>query len=57
VRRRGAAADAGERTWSPSTPWWKYVNVRRRFVFLKESIDEETHRVVFEPNDSGSDYP
>jgi phage tail sheath protein FI len=31
---------------------WKYVNVRRLFLFLCESIDEGTQWVVFEPNDS-----
>ncbi len=31
---------------------WKYVSVRRLFLFLKESIDEGTQWVVFEPNDS-----
>jgi len=30
---------------------WKYVNVRRLFLFLRESIDEGTQWVVFEPND------
>jgi phage tail sheath protein FI len=30
---------------------WKYVNVRRLFIFLEESIDEGTQWVVFEPND------
>jgi hypothetical protein len=30
---------------------WKYINVRRVFLFLKESIDEGTQWAVFEPND------
>jgi phage tail sheath protein FI len=30
---------------------WKYINVRRFFLFLSESIDEGTQWVVFEPND------
>jgi uncharacterized protein len=30
---------------------WKYVNVRRLFIFLRESIDLGTQWVVFEPND------
>jgi hypothetical protein len=30
---------------------WKYVNVRRLFIFVEESIDEGTQWVVFEPND------
>jgi phage tail sheath protein FI len=29
---------------------WKYVNVRRLFLFLRKSIDHGTHWVVFEPN-------
>ena len=32
-------------------PDWKYVNVRRLFIFVEESIDEATQWVVFEPND------
>lgn len=30
---------------------WKYINVRRLFIFVEESIDEGTQWVVFEPND------
>ena len=30
---------------------WKYINVRRFFLFLRESIDDGTQWVVFEPND------
>jgi len=40
----------GARTMS-SDPQWKYVNVRRLFIFIEESIDEGTQWVVFEPND------
>jgi phage tail sheath protein FI len=29
---------------------WKYVSVRRLFIFVEESIDEGTQWVVFEPN-------
>ncbi len=29
---------------------WKYINVRRLFIFIEESIDEGTQWVVFEPN-------
>jgi hypothetical protein len=35
----------------PRTPEWKYINVRRLFLFVEESIDKEPHWVVFEPND------
>ncbi|MGE0825105.1 MAG: phage tail sheath family protein [Candidatus Binatia bacterium] len=40
----------GARTASTNT-LWKYINVRRFFLFLGESIDEGTQWVVFEPND------
>ena len=30
---------------------WKYVNVRRFFIFLEQSIKENTRWVVFEPNE------
>jgi len=40
----------GARTLS-SDPEWRYVNVRRLFLFVEESIDEGTQWVVFEPND------
>jgi len=32
---------------------WKYVNVRRLFLFLRKSIEQGTQWVVFEPNDTG----
>ena len=32
---------------------WKYVNVRRLFIFLEESIRANTNWAVFEPNDEG----
>ena len=40
----------GARTLSSDT-LWKYINVRRLFLFLEESIDEGTQWVVFEPNE------
>ena len=40
----------GARTCS-SNAMWKYVNVRRLFIFLEESIRANTNWVVFEPND------
>jgi phage tail sheath protein FI len=40
----------GSRTLS-SDPLWKYVNVRRLFIYLEESINKATQWVVFEPND------
>lgn len=39
----------GARTTS-SDSLWKYINVRRLFLFIEESIEEGTQWVVFEPN-------
>jgi uncharacterized protein len=39
----------GARTMS-ADPEWKYVNVRRLFIFLEHSIDLGLQWVVFEPN-------
>jgi hypothetical protein len=45
----------GNRVWgarvATSDASWKYINVRRLFIYLEESIDEGTQFVVFEPND------
>ncbi|MDB5934428.1 MAG: Phage tail sheath family protein [Massilia sp.] len=43
----------GARTLS-SDPLWRYVNVRRLFNYVKESVDEGTQWVVFEPNDDNT---
>lgn len=40
----------GARTCTSNTNW-KYVNVRRFFIFLEESIKANTNWAVFEPND------
>ncbi|MCM1305661.1 MAG: phage tail sheath subtilisin-like domain-containing protein, partial [Butyrivibrio sp.] len=40
----------GARTCS-SDGNWKYVNVRRLFIFIEESIRSNTNWAVFEPND------
>ena len=40
----------GARTLS-SDPAWRYVNIRRLFNYLEESILQSTDWVVFEPND------
>jgi phage tail sheath protein FI len=39
----------GARTMS-ANPEWKYVNVRRLFIFLEHSIDVSTQDAVFRPN-------
>jgi len=41
----GARTIGGERNGE-----WKYINVRRLFIYLRESIDQGTQWVVFEPN-------
>jgi phage tail sheath protein FI len=45
----------GTRVWGARTlssdGSWKYINVRRIFIYVEESIDEGTQWVVFEPND------
>ncbi len=40
----------GARTTSSDSSW-KYVNVRRLFIFIEESIKANTNWAVFEPND------
>lgn len=40
----------GARTAS-SNALWKYINIRRLFIFVEESIKTGTNWVVFEPND------
>lgn len=43
----------GNLVWGARTigdPLWKYVNVRRLFIYLEESIERATQWVVFEPN-------
>jgi phage tail sheath protein FI len=45
----------GIRVWGArllsSDPAWRYINVRRLFNYVEESIREGTQWVVFEPND------
>jgi phage tail sheath protein FI len=41
----------GARTLAPAASEWRYLNVRRLFNMIKESIAQSTRWVVFEPND------
>ena len=41
----------GARTLDDEASEWRYLNVRRLFNMLKESIAEGTRWIVFEPND------
>lgn len=51
----GALPGQGIRVWGgrtcSSNSLWKYVNVRRLFIFLEETIKAQTNWAVFEPND------
>jgi phage tail sheath protein FI len=55
VFRDFRADGRGLRIWGArcitSLTEWKYINVRRLFIFLEESLDQGTQWVVFEPND------
>jgi phage tail sheath protein FI len=46
----------GIRVWGAHTlasnALWKYISIRRLFIFLERSIYEGTQWVVFEPNDA-----
>lgn len=46
---------SGIRVWGARTissdPSWKYINVRRLFIYIEESIKANTSWAVFEPND------
>lgn len=54
VLRNFRENNRGLRVWGARTlssdPDWKYVNVRRLFIFIEHSIDKGTQWVVFEPN-------
>jgi phage tail sheath protein FI len=41
----------GARTLAGSSSQWRYLNVRRLFNMIKESIAEGTRWIVYEPND------
>ena len=47
--------ERGNRVWGARTlsseSAWKYINVKRLFIYVEASIDDGTQWVVFEPND------
>ncbi|HWI14504.1 MAG TPA: phage tail sheath family protein, partial [Burkholderiales bacterium] len=55
VLRDFTAEQRGYRVWGArcvtSDAIWKYISVRRLFIFIEESLQEGTQWVVFEPND------
>jgi len=46
----GAAVVWGARTLAGNSPEWRYVNVRRLFIVIEQSIKNAAFSVVFRPN-------
>jgi phage tail sheath protein FI len=44
----------GARTLAGNDNEWKYIPVRRLFIFVEESVKKATEFVVFEPNDANT---
>src|SRR5690606_4966508 len=44
----------GARTLAGNDNEWRYVPVRRLFIFVEESVKKATEFVVFEPNDANT---
>ncbi|MDR8390620.1 phage tail sheath subtilisin-like domain-containing protein [Aliifodinibius sp. S!AR15-10] len=44
----------GARTLAGNDNEWRYVPVRRLFIFIEESIEKASEPVVFEPNDANT---
>lgn len=44
----------GSRTLAGNDNEWRYVNVRRLFIFVEESVKKATEQFVFEPNDANT---
>jgi len=44
----------GARTFAGNDNEWRYVPVRRLFIFIEESVKKATEFVVFEPNDANT---
>lgn len=44
----------GARTLAGNDNEWRYVNVRRFFIFVEESVQKATEPFVFEPNDANT---
>jgi len=44
----------GARTLAGNDNEWRYVNVRRFFIFVEESTKKATQQFVFEPNDANT---
>lgn len=44
----------GARTLAGNDNEWRYINVRRLFIFIEESVKKATEQFVFEPNDANT---
>ncbi len=44
----------GARTLAGNDNEWRYVPVRRLFIFIEESVKKATEPVIFEPNDANT---
>ena len=44
----------GARTLAGNDNEWRYVSVRRLFIFVEESVKKATEQFVFEPNDANT---
>ena len=44
----------GARTLMGESNEWRYINIRRFFNFVEESVKKATYRFVFEPNDANT---
>ena len=44
----------GARTLAGNDNEWRYVSVRRFFIFVEESVKKATEQFVFEPNDANT---
>ncbi|HZV69397.1 MAG TPA: phage tail sheath C-terminal domain-containing protein [Saprospiraceae bacterium] len=44
----------GARTLAGNDNEWRYINVRRFFIFIEESTKKATEQFVFEPNDANT---
>ena len=44
----------GARTLAGNNNEWRYINVRRFYNFVEESVKNATHTFVFEPNDANT---
>jgi len=54
ITGRGPAVVWGARTLAGNDNEWRYVNVRRFFIMVEESVKKASSIVVFEPNDANT---